>query len=55
MMALSFSYLTFFVAESMAMPIFMALIMVPSAIYVVTRNDTPPDDALIPIAVKIEE
>ncbi len=51
MMTLSFSYLTVFVAQSMVMPMIMALIMVPSAIYVVTRDGTPPDDVLVPASV----
>jgi len=46
MMSLSFSYLTFFVAESLMMPILMALIMVPGGIYVVTRDSLPPEEVL---------
>lgn len=38
MMSASFLYLSLFVAESWVLPTIMAFIMVPPAIYVVTRN-----------------
>jgi len=44
MMTLSFTYLTFFVADSPMMPVLLALVMVPGGIYVVTRDSLPPDD-----------
>ena len=50
MMLFSFVYLTVFVAESMVIPIVMALIMIPSAIYVVTRADMPPENTMSEIA-----
>ena len=51
MMSLSFCYLTFFVAESLMMPVLMALVMVPAGIYVVTRESLPPDDGLLPVSL----
>jgi len=47
MMSLSFCYLTFFVAESLVMPVLMALVMVPAGIYVVTRDSLPPEEVLV--------
>lgn len=38
MMSASFVYLTYFVAESWVLPMVMASLMVPPALYVVTRN-----------------
>ena len=49
MMTLSFCYLTFFVAESLVMPVLMALVMVPAGIYVLTRDSAPPDGTLIAV------
>jgi len=46
MMSLSFCYLTFFVAESLTLPVVMALIMVPAGVYVVTRDSIPPEDVV---------
>ena len=50
MMLSSFLYLTFFVAESWVLPTFMASIMLPSALYVVTRNSQ--SQQLAPIRIK---
>jgi hypothetical protein len=38
MMSASYLYLAFYVAENWMLPTFMATIMLPSALYVVTRN-----------------
>jgi len=32
------------------MPVFMALVMVPAGIYVVTRDSLPPEDGLVPMS-----
>jgi uncharacterized protein len=42
-MTLSLLYLTFFVAESWVLPTSVAAIMVPVALYLLTRNSAAPD------------
>jgi uncharacterized protein len=55
MMSLSFCYVTFFYAESLIIPVVMAVVMVPSGIYVVSRASLPPEDSQVPVPVANEE
>ncbi len=50
MMSTSFAYLTFFVAESWVLPMVMAALMGPPALYVVTRNSEVRQK--VPVSVK---
>lgn len=45
MMAASFLYVTFFVAESWVLPAFLAAVLVPSAAYVLSRASAAPEAA----------
>lgn len=47
MMTSSFVYVAFFVAESWVFPAVLAAIMVPAAVYVLSRASAPPDDAVL--------
>ena len=51
MMSASYLYLAFYVAENWMLPTFMAAIMLPSALYVVTRNS----QSQLLVAVRIKE
>ena len=51
MMSASYLYLAFYVAENWMLPTFMAAIMLPSALYIVTRNS----QSRHLVAVRIEE
>ena len=51
MMSASYLYLAFYVAENWMLPTFMAAIMLPSALYIVTRNSKSRHH----VAVRIEE
>ena len=52
MMSLSFLYLTIFVAENWILPMAMAAIMVPAALYVVTRNNDVREPVPVPVREK---
>ena len=51
MMSASYLYLAFYVAENWMLPTFMAAIMLPSALYVVTRNS----QSKLLVAVRIKK
>jgi len=52
MMSLSFIYVAFFIADSWVLPTVMAAVMVPSALYVLTRASEPPQ-VLETVPVKV--
>ncbi len=48
MMALSFVFVLFFVAESWILPAAMAAVMIPAALYIITRAGRAPETREIP-------
>jgi len=52
MMAASFIYVTFFVAESWVLPAILAAVLVPSAAFVLSQASTIPDTHPIPETIE---
>ncbi len=55
MMAASFIFVTFFVAESWALPALLAAVMVPACVYIVTRDSVPPLAEAVALAEPVSE
>ena len=49
MMTSSFVYVAFFVADSWLVPAAMAAVMIPAAVYVLSRASRPPTGAAVPV------